>query len=177
MKDDRTSPTPMPDPLRRALMGAALLVPCLGLRAWAEAITELTWQDLLPEGQPPLPSPLSGLVQHESAALASLQPRSTGLRDDWNGTAVRLPGYIVPLDFDGTLVTTFILVPYVGACIHVPPPPANQLVLVTLNTPYQSSGLFEPVSVTGTLDTHSLSTSLAEIGYSIQADLVEPYKG
>ena len=86
-----------------------------------------------------------------------------------------MPGFIVPIDYKGTGVTAFILVPYVGACVHVPPPPANQLVFVTTSEPYESKGLFEPVNVTGMFGTASTSTQLAEIGYALSADLIEPY--
>lgn len=52
-------------------------------------------------------------------------------------------------------------------------PPPNQLIFVTLETPYAFRGLFEPVSVTDLFS--SAATELAEIGYSIAADPVEPY--
>ena len=53
-----------------------------------------------------------------------------------DGVTVRLPGYIIPVDLGADGVTSFVLVPYVGACIHVPPPPANQLVFVTTEKPW-----------------------------------------
>jgi hypothetical protein len=97
------------------------------------------------------------------------------MRSDWNGQIVRLSGFVVPIDYQGTGVTAFILVPYVGACVHVPPPPANQLVFVTTGTPYESTGLFEAVTVTGMFGTASTSTQLAEIGYALSADEIRPY--
>lgn len=145
-----------------------------GLRA--EEIIELDWDSLVPAGRNQLPSALQGLLPHDESAMASRQPASTGVRTDWNGQTVRLSGFLIPLDYDGTGVTTFILAPYVGACIHVPPPPANQLVLVTRARPYESDGLFEPVTVTGMFGTASTSTQLAEIGYALSADSVVPYR-
>jgi len=62
-----------------------------------------------------------------------------------DGRDVKLPGYVLPLDFDGTLVKSFLLVPYVGACIHVPPPPPNQIVFVQLKGGFKSPELFAPV--------------------------------
>ncbi len=70
-------------------------------------------------------------------------------------------------------MTAFILVPFVGACVHVPPPPANQLVFVTTEVPYESSGLFEPVNVTGMFGKASTSTQLADIAYALSADHIE----
>ena len=56
---------------------------------------------------------------------------STNIVPEMNGQAVRIPGFIVPLEFnDDEDVTQFFLVPFFGACIHVPPPPPNQIILV-----------------------------------------------
>jgi hypothetical protein len=54
----------------------------------------------------------------------------TAIVEDLNGRIVRMPGYLLPLDVIGAKVTEFLLVPYIGACIHVPPPPPNQIVYV-----------------------------------------------
>ena len=106
--------------------------------------------------------------------------------EELNGERVRMPGYLLPLELEGTRVTEFFLVPYVGACIHVPPPPPNQIVLVRMtdNESYQSEKLFEPVWVTGVISTSSTVQELylvdgaADIntGYSIAASRVEPYR-
>ena len=106
--------------------------------------------------------------------------------EELNGKKIRMPGYLLPLELDGTRVTEFFLVPYVGACIHVPPPPPNQIVHVKLigNESYQSKELFEPVWVTGVMSTKSTVQELylvdgsADIntGYSISANRVEPYR-
>lgn len=154
-------------------MTAAALVPGA---ARAEEYIDLSWEDLLPDGDTTIPSALRGIVAHDDAPLSSQQPASSGVRTDWNGQLVRLPGFIVPIDYKGTGVTAFILVPYVGACVHVPPPPANQLVFVTTEQPYESSGLFEPVNVLGMFGVSSISTQLAEIGYALSADAIEPYR-
>ncbi len=158
---------------RDALVFAASAL-ALPRAAPAEEIIDLKWEDLLPEDQPFVPNALKGLVQQEGPDLSSQQPASNGVRTDWNGQIVRLPGFIVPIDYNGTGVTAFILVPYVGAFIHVPPPPANQLVFVTSSEPYESKGLYEPVKVTGMFGAASMSTQLAEIGYALSADWVEP---
>lgn len=160
---------------RRTVMLGLAGLPFLARRAGAERIFELDWSDLLPEGSNALPQDLRGVISHGGAGLASQQPVSSGVRTDWNGKTVRMPGYMVPLDFSTEGVTSFILVPYVGACIHVPPPPSNQLVLVDTQTPYEFQGLFEPVVVTGLFGTAGNTTELAEIGYAMTADQVVPY--
>lgn len=161
---------------RRTILAGLAASPLLAQRGWAEAYVDLDWEDLLPKGETAPPPALHGLIDHSEAALSSQQPTSSGVRTDWNGQIVRLPGFVVPIDYRGTGVTAFILVPYVGACVHVPPPPANQLVFVTTETPYESSGLFEPVNVIGMFGVSSISTHLAQIGYALSADRIEPYR-
>ena len=68
-----------------------------------------------------------------------------------------------------------ILVPFVGACVHVPPPPANQLVFVTTQNPYESTGLYEAVNVIGMFGTASTYTQLADVAYALSADRIEPF--
>lgn len=162
--------------LRRNLMMALPILPFWASRAVAEDVIDLTWNDLLPKDDTAIPNELRGVIQHDDAPLISQQPVSDGVRTDWNGKIVRLPGFIVPIDYSGTGVVAFILVPFVGACVHVPPPPANQLVFVTTQTPYEFAGLFEPVSVVGMFGVSSMSTQLAEIGYALSADRIEPYR-
>jgi hypothetical protein len=101
-----------------------------------------------------------------------------------NGQIVRLPGYLLPLEFSGKQVSEFLLVPWVGACIHTPPPPPNQIVHVKPEKPVAMSGMFEAVWVTGQLTTGAIKKSLSlvdgsadiEVGYSLQATRVEPFK-
>jgi len=162
---------------RRAVLAGLAASACIPGMARADDYIELEWEDLLPQDQSSVPTALRGLLPHdENAPLFTQQPESTGVRADWNGQVVRLPGFIVPIDYSGTSVTAFILVPYVGACVHVPPPPANQLVFVTTPEPYESKGLFEPVNVIGMFGVSSLSTHLAEVGYALSADKIEPYR-
>lgn len=101
-----------------------------------------------------------------------------------DGKLVRIPGYALPLEAETTDVDELLLVPYVGACIHVPPPPPNQMVFVTLSKPFRPRGLFEPVWITGRLSVAPATRSLslvdgaADVGtaYTLQGVLVEPYK-
>lgn len=163
------------DQTRRALLVGLAALATAG-HAGNETVADLTWRDLLPEGDRSLPADLRGILPHDESAVASSQPASTGTRADWNGRIVRLSGFVVPLDYSGTGVTVFILVPFVGACIHVPPPPANQLVLVTTARPFATDGLFEAVTVTGQFGTASTSTHLADIGYALSAGDIRPYQ-
>lgn len=144
--------------------------------ALADEVIDLEWEDLLPEGEVTIPRMLRSLIEHDGPDMSRQQPPSSGVRSDWNGQIVRLPGFIVPIDMEGTAVTAFILVPFVGACIHVPPPPANQLVFVTTEKPYESKGLYEAVNVTGMFGVSAISTHLAQIGYALSAEKIEPFR-
>ena len=94
----------------------------------------------------------------------------------YDGKTIKLAGYIVPLDFEATKVKEFLLVPYVGACIHVPPPPTNQVVFVESRVAVEVKGLFDPVYVTGTMSIGRSKTALAEAGYRIDAIQIVPYE-
>ena len=160
---------------RRSVLAALACAPFAPRLGFAEGVTNLTWRDLLPKDAPFVPNLLQEFIDHDGPPMTNAQPASSGVRTDWNGQTVRLPGFIVPLDHQGTGVVAFILVPFVGACVHVPPPPANQLVFVTTQTPYESSGLFESVHVTGRFTVTHMTTQLADIGYAMTADQIAPF--
>lgn len=88
------------------------------------------------------------------------QERGAIVRDDLNGKTVQIDGFLLPLEFSEEGETEFLLVPYVGACIHVPPPPPNQIALVSLDEKFQVSEIFAPVRITGTLQTKAASAKL-----------------
>lgn len=106
------------------------------------------------------------------------------LVDDLNGRDIQIAGYALPLEFSDTAITEFLLVPYFGACIHVPPPPTNQIVHVRVAEGFESEGIFMPVSVTGRISTRPQSLSLSfvdgssdiTVGYGLEAAKIEPYK-
>jgi len=73
------------------------------------------------------------------------------------------------------VTTEFLLVPYFGACIHVPPPPQNQIIYVKDTKGVSITQLWDVVTVSGTITTNSVSHDLAQVGYSMQDIQVEPY--
>lgn len=160
---------------RRTLVATLSAIAFVPKTAFAKDYIDLQWPDLVPEGETVIPPVLQGIIEHDQTNLRSEQPASSGIRTDWNGKIVRLPGFIVPIDYSGTGVTAFILVPFVGACVHVPPPPANQLVFVTTEEPYETSGMFEAVNVTGMFGTASTRTQIADVGYALSAEKIEPF--
>jgi len=116
--------------------------------------------------------------------LVITEENKSKLVQDLDGKNVRIPGYVLPTEFSGDKVVEFLLVPFVGACVHTPPPPANQMVFVKVDEGFTSEGLFAPVWVTGqittAMSTQSLSlndgTTEVEAGYQISASDIEPYE-
>lgn len=92
-----------------------------------------------------------------------------------NGVSGRLPGYIVPLEEGPKGLKEFLLVPYYGACIHSPPPPANQIVHVRLAQPVKGFRTMDTVWVHGTLDVARSKSDMGVSAYRIDARKVEPY--
>ena len=93
-----------------------------------------------------------------------------------DGRQVRLPGFVVPLEGDGVELTEFFLVPYYGACIHVPPPPANQIVYVKVaEKDVRIRNAFDTVWVTGQLSAKNFESDLGNAGYHLDASQIEPY--
>jgi hypothetical protein len=91
---------------------------------------------------------------------------------------VKIPGYVLPLDMFGRDINSFLLVPYIGACIHVPPPAPNQIVYVEANVPWQGLAWWEPVYVTGKIKIENQNIEdLAIVGYEMSASDIEYYRG
>lgn len=106
---------------------------------------------------------------------------STKTRPEFNNSHIRLAGFVVPLEFDDNqVISEFFLVPYFGACIHLPPPPPNQIIHITLDNKVMNKGfnlqqLYEPVWVSGQLKTQLLENSMATSAYSMSAHNITPY--
>jgi hypothetical protein len=144
-------------------------------------VMELEWQDLLPEEDrkdynagPPTATHdyLSG-----ESGLAAQQVMNFNVNTKLDQKQVKLPGFIVPLELDDNgKVTEFFLVPYFGACIHVPPPPANQMVYVTLKEGVQLDSMYAAFWVIGKMSARGKSTRLGAAAYGIAATRLEEYK-
>jgi len=112
--------------------------------ASAEA-RQILWKDLRPASQPAAES--LGLP----VVAASLPDHGETLAWDDPGATVELRGYALPVDREGEMVYQFLLVPWSGACSHMPTPPPNQIVLITLPKPFHLERTYAAVAVTGLL--------------------------
>ena len=154
-----------------------------------DGVLQLEWKDLLPsEGNsetlyhqvsrqslltPENEDPFSKAILAAAHAVSSRAPVVESL----NGKRIRLAGLVVPLEGDGEQMSEFLLVPYFGACVHVPPPPSNQIVYVkTGANKVDEPVLFGSVTVTGTLLTVYSHNEAGDTGYTLEAETVEPYE-
>ena len=150
---------------------------------------ELFWDALVPAEY--TPEAIMAKYADELAQVVDGSPEASELwvrmqeefnnapvNDALNGAFVKIPGFIAPLEFTGDKITEFLLVPYFGACIHVPPPPVNQTVLVRMQ-PGQGidpAHSYLPIWVMGMITTEKSTTELAAAGYMMQDAFYEPYE-
>ena len=154
--------------IRRGLAATLLLS---GI-AIADDARELTWDDLIPDASA-AEQPGHGSFDNPLA----LPVLPTGVVEDLNGVLVKIPGFIVPLEVSSEgKVSEFLLVPYFGACIHYPPPPANQIVYITADEPLDIESTWEPIWATGKLQTEYRESDLAYSGYTMAAETIEVYQ-
>ena len=127
---------------------------------------------------------IDGLLARRAEIRELREQRARAVVDDLNGRQVSMPGYALPLEYSGTKITEFLLVPWVGACIHTPPPPPNQIVYVKSESGFENKGRFSPVVVKGEMSVKTAQKDLylvdgsasIDVGYTLRASAVEPYE-
>lgn len=175
-----------------------IIVPLLFLVLYSTGLLakeprEIEWEELMPPGY--VDSLFDSTINNFSAtdsidfdddseegqaAYEELKSQlsSAPIVPELNNQLIKIPGFIVPLDFDFEWETfsTFLLVPYFGACIHVPPPPSNQVIHIQSDKPLDQDLLDYAVWVTGTLTTKTVHSEEASAGYSINDATLEIYE-
>lgn len=166
-----------------------LIALLLGTAPVLAAPPELDWLTLMPEVDRQALETMPE-IEHDSAEALGFSDQG-GLRQSdpklpevmysartvpsLDGRVIRLGGYPVPLENDARgRSTEFFLVPYPGACIHVPPPPPNQIVLVRYPPGIALEDIYAPLWVDGTLQVERSSNDLADAAYALAADRVTP---
>ncbi|MFY7873733.1 MAG: DUF3299 domain-containing protein [Limnohabitans sp.] len=144
----------------------------------------ITWERLMPPGW----DPFKDIKAESLQVLDDADPRAAALlkrmREAWDkapvnpavvGQQVRLPGYVVPLEERPEGLKEFLLVPYFGACIHSPPPPANQIVHVLLDKPVKGFRSMDTVWITGLLAADRTDSFMGAAGYRMKSPAVSRY--
>lgn len=152
--------------------------PAAGKKEGAPAFVELEWKELIPPEE--LEDYRRAVVfsmrhidhntDQKAAQFGSFKTVAT-----MEGRRIALPGYVVPLDTDDHgLMTSFFFVPTMGACIHVPPPPPDQMVYVTLSRPAHAPDLGESRWLRGIVHTQTHDLAAASAAYSMTDPQLDP---
>ena len=163
-------------------------LPAAKVRPAQGAYVETTWEALVPKNW----NPMEAFKDMKLDRLQDGDPRANEalnkLRDIWdnapgepslNNRKIRIAGFAVPIEENNGVVSEFLLVPYFGACVHSPPPPANQIIHVIAKTPAKIK-MMETLWVSGTLTLDrsdiDVAMGLGKSGYNLHADLVQLYQ-
>ena len=157
----------------------------------------IQWTDLLPQDEvdilsnPPdylndiedgsaedqLNSPMNNSIVVEMEDRYQQALVSTRVKSEMDGRAVRIPGFIVPIEFNGEqTITEFFLVPYFGACLHMPPPPPNQIIYVKSAEGLKLEALYYPFWISGDLKASMVENDMATAAYSMEMVNYEAYQ-
>ncbi|OCH30572.1 hypothetical protein A6E13_05065 [Aliivibrio fischeri] len=125
----------------------------------------------------------SEAIAARQAYMTAKQSNAEAITQEYDGKKVRMPGFIVPIEFDGIKTTEFLLVPVAGACIHMPPPPANQIVRVSYPEGFTVQNVQYPVWIEGDFHSKKVTEEVflvdgqsdITMGYEMNASLIEDY--
>ncbi|MUK69534.1 DUF3299 domain-containing protein [Aliivibrio fischeri] len=125
----------------------------------------------------------SEAIAAREAYMTAKQSNAEAITQEYDGKKVRMPGFIVPIEFDGLKTTEFLLVPVAGACIHMPPPPANQIVRVSYPEGFTVQNVQYPVWIEGDFHSKKVTEEVflvdgqsdITMGYEMNASLIEDY--
>lgn len=149
-----------------------------------DAPRKLTWDDLMPVGESKI---LKELMQEHMTRVSDIREGSAkdemvqigtfNVVESLNGQHVRIPGYVIPFNFNKTNeYSEFLLVPYAGACIHAPPPPPNQIVYVKADKPVKVESIWDAVWAEGELKTQKHEDELSDAAYTLTLNRLEAYQ-
>lgn len=127
---------------------------------------------------------IEALFEQRRIIMETRQRIATATNDKLLGKSVRIPGYLLPLEIKDQKAIEFLLVPTVGACIHSPTPPANQMVYVRYPDGFAIQGLYTPIWVSGELLAENKVETVryadgetrVQTSYIMKADKVDPYR-
>ncbi|MGA1207537.1 MAG: DUF3299 domain-containing protein [Gammaproteobacteria bacterium] len=133
------------------------------------------WDRLIPEGAYDfIPENFTFDLMFDPTFQAKLDEANLKLNPSLEGERLDLAGFMVPLETNGGQVSSFLLVPEAGQCVHVPPPPVNQTIFVDASqAPVALHDLYQPIQVIGRLSVGRAQHEIAESGYVLIPERVE----
>ena len=153
------------------LITALLLLTATPLMAADAAMRELDWLELMPKDE--VDSLMDTPAVTHEGSFKQVQTGSFRAIKELNGLKVKIAGYIVPVEVDGdSQMSEFFIVPYFGACIHVPPPPPNQIILARLAKPIPVTEIYDAYWIEGTLNVEQIKNDIAASAYTLTTSKV-----
>ena len=155
----------------------AVVKPQEAMKESEKTVKVLDWGELMPEpDQTVVDDYREGKMDWE-AVQSYLDKLGNSAVDKLDNTYGRMPGYLVPLNLDeNQKATELLLVPTMGACIHVPPPPPNQTIYIKFDEGISvTEAGYTPYWVTGTLIVEKNTSEYTDTLYSIQVESIEEY--
>ncbi|MCZ0932597.1 MAG: DUF3299 domain-containing protein [Oligoflexia bacterium] len=95
---------------------------------------------------------------------------------DMDGKLVKIPGYVVPLSDNYSVLDDFLLVPDAQSCIHVPPPPPNLIVTVKLREPIPIKKVWNPSWVIGVFKIEKSESQYGGSAYRLDGVKLEKFE-
>jgi hypothetical protein len=155
----------------RLLAICLLLLPLVG--AAKEVMRTIDWLELMPEKERIALEALASSIDHDGAEPA-FDFNSANTVPEMDGATGRIAGFVVPIAHDSKgRITELFLVPYFGACYHVPPPPPNQIIYAKPAQPLSPGDFWDPLWAVGTLNVARTSNDMADAAYRLELDRVE----
>jgi|TARA_B110000467_G_C18033753_1_gene322123 hypothetical protein len=160
----------------------AIFLMALSLNSGAIVVTDdylidlqNNWASLEPDGAYDfIPEDLTYETYISDDFQSKLEEASKKLNSALEGQDIALAGFMVPVEYEGSDVSKFLLVPESGQCIHVPPPPLNQTLLVDVSSdPVEFRDLYVPIIVYGRISVGSQSFDIADSGYTMNDVVIE----
>ena len=150
---------------------AAVLAMQSGLAMAESGPRELDWMELLPPGEMEALG-AAPAVDH-NGMFKQVQTGSFKVVEALDGDDIKIAGYIVPVEVSSdNLMSEFFIVPYFGACIHVPPPPPNQIIFAKLAKPIPVTDIYEAFWIEGKLKVETIKNDIAASAYTLDASKV-----
>jgi hypothetical protein len=149
-----------------------------------DGFQEIAWEDLMPEDWDPM-TPLKHLAlqnldENDPRAIAALKEAqvfwdNAPVNLALNGVAIRIPGFVLTHIDNHPSMKAFLLVPYFGASIYSPPPPANQIIHAHSHTALPNLKTMDTVWVQGILTAQRSDTVLGRAAYQLNVTTITPY--
>lgn len=148
------------------LIAVLLLLPAGLVLAADSPPRELDWLELMPKEE------VTALMETPTVAHQGMfkaeQTGSFKAMKELDGANIKIAGYIVPVEVDSdNQMSEFFIVPYFGACIHVPPPPPNQIILAKLAKPIPVTEIYDAYWIEGTLNVETVKNDIAASAYTL----------